>query len=236
MSELQDRFTARARQAIERANEEARRFNHEYIGTEHVLLALTMDEESMAGRVLEKLRSRSRIRLAVERMIRKGPVMVTMGSLPQNFQTKMAIHFAMEEATELNHNYVGTEHILLGLVRESSGAAGCILMIQGLDLDKVRQEVLNSLDAAANVVAIVQLRARAETPDWIQPRLRSKSQAPVAKRGGPRVGKIIPALAWFFLAVGIFGVAVGVSVDSMLTLPGTILVGASIIALALGRR
>ena len=104
MSELQDQFTARARQVMERANEEAQLLSHESIGTEHVLLALARDDESVAGRVLDKLRSRRQICIAVERIIRKGPVMVTVGRLPQTSQTKMAIYFAVEEARELNHN------------------------------------------------------------------------------------------------------------------------------------
>ena len=98
------------------ANQEAQRFNHEYIGTEHILLGLVKEGSGVAANVLQNLDIDLRkIRLEVEKLVQSGPDMVTMGKLPQTPRAKKVIEYSMEEARNLNHNYVGTEHILLGL-------------------------------------------------------------------------------------------------------------------------
>ncbi|MGL6196195.1 MAG: ATP-dependent Clp protease ATP-binding subunit, partial [Thermoguttaceae bacterium] len=128
------------------ANQEAQRFNHEYIGTEHILLGLVKEGSGVAANVLKNLDVDLRkIRLEVEKLVRSGPDLVTMGRLPQTPRAKKVIEFSMEEARNLNHNYVGTEHILLGLLREQEGVAAQVLMNLGLKLEDVRQEVLNLL-------------------------------------------------------------------------------------------
>jgi ATP-dependent Clp protease ATP-binding subunit ClpC len=143
---MYERFTDRARKVMQLANQEAQRFNHEYIGTEHVLLGLIKEGSGVAANVLKNLDVDLRkIRLEVEKLVQSGPDMVTMGKLPQTPRAKKVIEYSMEEARNLNHNYVGTEHILLGLLREQEGVAAQVLMNLGLRLDEVREEVLNLL-------------------------------------------------------------------------------------------
>ncbi len=143
---MYERFTDRARKVMQLANQEAQRFNHEYIGTEHILLGLVKEGSGVAANVLKNLDVDLRkIRLEVEKLVQSGPEMVTMGKLPQTPRAKKVIEYSMEEARNLNHNYVGTEHILLGLLREQEGVAAQVLMNLGLKLDDVREEVLNLL-------------------------------------------------------------------------------------------
>jgi ATP-dependent Clp protease ATP-binding subunit ClpC len=143
---MYERFTDRARKVMQLANQEAQRFNHEYIGTEHVLLGLIKEGSGVAANVLKNLDVDLRkIRLEVEKLVQSGPDMVTMGKLPQTPRAKKVIEYSMEEARNLGHNYVGTEHILLGLLREQEGVAAQVLMNLGLKLEEVREEVLNLL-------------------------------------------------------------------------------------------
>jgi ATP-dependent Clp protease ATP-binding subunit ClpC len=143
---MYERFTDRARKVMQLANQEAQRFNHEYIGTEHILLGLVKEGSGVAANVLKNLDVDLRkIRLEVEKLVQSGPEMVTMGKLPQTPRAKKVIEYSMEEARNLNHNYVGTEHILLGLLREQEGVAAQVLMNLGLKLEDVRDEVLNLL-------------------------------------------------------------------------------------------
>ncbi len=143
---MYERFTDRARKVMQLANQEAQRFNHEYIGTEHILLGLVKEGSGVAANVLKNLDIDLRkIRLEVEKIVQSGPEMVTMGKLPQTPRAKKVIEYAIEEARNLNHNYVGTEHLLLGLLREQEGVAAQVLMNLGLKLEDVREEVLNLL-------------------------------------------------------------------------------------------
>ena len=143
---MYERFTDRARKVMQLANQEAQRFNHEYIGTEHILLGLVKEGSGVAANVLKNLDVDLRkIRIEVEKIVQAGPDMVTMGKLPQTPRAKKVIEYSMEEARNLNHNYVGTEHILLGLLREQEGVAAQVLMNLGLKLEDVREEVLNLL-------------------------------------------------------------------------------------------
>src|SRR5438876_4555701 len=141
-----ERFTDRARKVMALANQEAQRFNHEYIGTEHILLGLVKEGSGVGANVLKNLDVDLRkVRLEVEKLVKSGPDMVTMGKLPQTPRAKKVIEYAIEEARNLNHNYVGTEHLLLGLLREQEGVAAQVLMNLGLRLEEVREEVLNLL-------------------------------------------------------------------------------------------
>jgi ATP-dependent Clp protease ATP-binding subunit ClpC len=143
---MYERFTDRARKVMQLANQEAQRFNHEYIGTEHILLGLVKEGSGVAANVLKNLDvDLRRIRLEVEKLVQSGPEMVTMGKLPQTPRAKKVIEYSMEEARNLNHNYVGTEHILLGLLREQEGVAAQVLINLGMKLEDVREEVLNLL-------------------------------------------------------------------------------------------
>src|SRR6187200_1643531 len=143
-----ERFTDRARKVMALANQEAQRFNHEYIGTEHILLGLVKEGSGVGANVLKNLDVDLRkVRLEVEKLAKSGPDMVTMGKLPQTPRAKKVIEYAIEEARNLNHNYVGTEHLLLGLLREHDGVAAQVLMNLNLKLEEVREEVLNLLGA-----------------------------------------------------------------------------------------
>ncbi|HRY85924.1 MAG TPA: ATP-dependent Clp protease ATP-binding subunit, partial [Candidatus Omnitrophota bacterium] len=141
-----DRFTERARKVIILAKEEAKRFNHDYIGTEHILLGLIKEGESVAAAVLQNLGlSLDTIRLEVEKLVQFGPSTVVSGDIPFTPKAKKVIELAMDEARRLGHNYIGTEHLLLGLIKEGEGVASHVLMNVGLDLNKVRAEVIKLL-------------------------------------------------------------------------------------------
>jgi len=147
-----ERFTDRARKVMALANQEAQRFNHEYIGTEHILLGLVKEGSGVGANVLKNLEVDLRkVRLEVEKLVKSGPDMVTMGKLPQTPRAKKVIEYSIEEARALNHNYVGTEHLLLGILRENEGVAAQVLMSLGLKMEEVREEVLNLLGAGMDV-------------------------------------------------------------------------------------
>ena len=142
------RFTDRARKVIALANQEAQRFNHEWVGTEHVLLGLVKEGTGVGANVLKNLDvDLHKVRMEVERIVKSGPEMAPMGRLPQTPRAKKVLEYAIEEAKALNHNYVGTEHLLLGLLREREGMAAQVLTNMGLKLEKVREEVLSLLGA-----------------------------------------------------------------------------------------
>jgi ATP-dependent Clp protease ATP-binding subunit ClpC len=143
-----DRFTDRARKVMGLARQEAQRFNHEYIGTEHILLGLIQEGSGVAANVLRNLDvDLEKIRREIEKIVHSGPPMVTMGQLPFTPRAKKVLELSVEEATNLGHNYIGTEHLLLGLIRENEGVAAQVLMNLGLKLEEVREEVLELLGA-----------------------------------------------------------------------------------------
>ena len=140
-----DKFTDRARKVLTLAQDEAQRFNHNYIGTEHLLLGLVREGEGVAARVLENMNVElAKVRTAVEFIIGRGdrPVVGEVGLTPR---AKRVIELAIDEARRLGHNYIGTEHLLLGLVREGEGIAAGVLESLGVNLDKVRHEVIRVL-------------------------------------------------------------------------------------------
>jgi len=144
-----EKFTDRARKAMQFANQEAQRFNHEQVGTEHILLGLIRIGDGVADRTLISMGIDPRkVRLEVERLIQREPDIVSMGTLPKTPRAKKVLEYAMEESMNLNHGYVGTEHLLLGLFREVEGVAGCVLTNLGLNIDAVRVEVLKILGSA----------------------------------------------------------------------------------------
>jgi ATP-dependent Clp protease ATP-binding subunit ClpC len=137
------RFTDRARKVMALANQEAERFNHEYVGTEHMLLGLIKEGSGVGANALKTLDVDLRkARLEVEKLIKVGPDRVATGKLPQTPRSKRVIEHAIEESQMLGHNYVGTEHLLLGLIRERDGVAARVLMNMGLTLEHVRNTVL----------------------------------------------------------------------------------------------
>lgn len=141
-----NRFTERARKVIVYAKEEARRFNHDYIGTEHLLLGLIREGEGVAAAVLQKLGlDLETIRIEVEKLVQPGPQTQVLGDIPFTPRSKKALELSAEEARALGHNYIGTEHLLLGLVKEGEGMAYRVLLNLGLDLSKLRNEVMELL-------------------------------------------------------------------------------------------
>jgi hypothetical protein len=137
-----ERFSDRARNVMALANQEAQRFQHEYIGTEHLLLGLVKEGRGVGASVLKQLDvDLRRIRLEVEKLIRSGPEEGATAKLPQTPRVKKVIEYAIEEARMLGHSYVGTEHLLLGLLREQDGVAGQVLKNLGLKLESVRNEI-----------------------------------------------------------------------------------------------
>ncbi len=145
MSDLYSKFTKRAKQVLQLAAEEARAFNHPYIGTEHILLGLIRESEGIAARVLDELGVKlPQARSAVEFIVGSGEsTMVTDQELTARAQK--VIKYAIEEANRLNHHYIGTEHLLLGLVRNGEGVATGVLDILGVSLEQVRNQVMRVL-------------------------------------------------------------------------------------------
>src|SRR5688572_12468063 len=141
---MYERFTDRARKVMQLANQEAQRFNHEYIGTEHILLGLVKEGSGVAANVLKNLDiDLRRIRLEVERIVQHGPGggQVVTGRLPHTPRAQKVIEYSIEEARDLGQEAIGPEHLLLGLVREEEGVAAQVLMFLGIELERVRAEV-----------------------------------------------------------------------------------------------
>ena len=140
-----ERFTERARQVVVLAQDEARALKHNYIGTEHILLGLLREEEGLAARVLEQLDiTVEEVRAQVARIVGQGDE-VTTGQIPFTPRAKKVLELALREALSLGHNYIGTEHILLGLVRENEGVAARILLDFDADAEKIRNEIIRML-------------------------------------------------------------------------------------------
>jgi ATP-dependent Clp protease ATP-binding subunit ClpC len=160
-----DKFTDRARKVLTLAQDEAQRFNHNYIGTEHLLLGLVREGEGVAARVLENMNVElPKVRTAVEFIIGRGdrPVVGEVGLTPR---AKRVIELAIDEARRLGHNYIGTEHLLLGLVREGEGIAAGVLESLGVNLDKVRHEVIRVLSqSSATGPSAQEVKRASKTP------------------------------------------------------------------------
>ncbi|WP_290706853.1 Clp protease N-terminal domain-containing protein, partial [Gordonia sp. UBA5067] len=140
-----ERFTDRARRVVVLAQEEARMLNHNYIGTEHILLGLIHEGEGVAAKALESLGiSLEAVRTQVEEIIGQGQ-QAPAGHIPFTPRAKKVLELSLREALQLGHNYIGTEHILLGLIREGEGVAAQVLVKLGADLNKVRQQVIQLL-------------------------------------------------------------------------------------------
>jgi ClpA/ClpB-like protein len=140
-----ERFTERARRVVVLAQEEARMLNHSYIGTEHILLGLIREDQGVAGRALESLGiSLDAVRQQVEQIIGRGQ-QAPPGHIPFTPRAKKVLELALREAQQLGHSYIGTEHILLGLIREGDGVAAQVLVELGAELNRVRQQVVRLL-------------------------------------------------------------------------------------------
>jgi uncharacterized damage-inducible protein DinB len=145
MSQRFDRFTERAYKVLQLAQEEAQRFNHSYIGTEHILLGLVREGDGVAASVLKNMGIKLlKVRSAVESIIERGDRRVT-GEIGLTPRAKRVIELAVDEARRLNHHYIGTEHLLLGLVREGEGIAAGVLESLGISLERTREQVIDIL-------------------------------------------------------------------------------------------
>src|SRR4030088_1367248 len=143
--EMFERFTDRARRVVVLAQEEARMLNHNYIGTEHILLGLIHEGEGVAAKALESLGiALEGVRQQVEEIIGQGQ-QAPSGHIPFTPRAKKVLELSLREALQLGHNYIGTEHILLGLIREGEGVAAQVLVKLGADLNRVRQQVIQLL-------------------------------------------------------------------------------------------
>jgi len=171
-----DRFTQRARKVLSLAQEEAQRFNHNYIGTEHLLLGLVREGHGVAAKVLSSFGVElNTLRSAVELLVGRGDQIV-LGEPGLTPDARKVIELAVDEAQRLNHPYTGTEHVLLGLVRESEGIAVKIVMSLGVDLEKVRTQTVQVLSYAQ--------RLRATLPAASEDASRSTAEAAFAARFG----------------------------------------------------
>ncbi len=147
-----ERFTARARRAVVNAQQEARELNHNYIGTEHLLLGLMREPESVAARALQELKiAQDTVREQVIQIVGRGQ-QPPSGHVPFTPRAKKVLELSLREALQLSHNYIGTEHILLGLIREGEGVAAQVLVKLGGNLGVVREKVIEVIPAAAENV------------------------------------------------------------------------------------
>ncbi len=181
-----DKFTDRARKVLTLAQDEAQRFNHNYIGTEHLLLGLVREGEGVAARVLENMNVElAKVRTAVEFIIGRGdrPVVGEVGLTPR---AKRVIELAIDEARRLGHNYIGTEHLLLGLVREGEGIAAGVLESLGVNLDKVRHEVIRVLSQSSSAGPTPETKRTSKTP--------TVDQLGIDLTDAARAGKLDPVI------------------------------------------
>jgi ATP-dependent Clp protease ATP-binding subunit ClpC len=143
-----ERFTDRARRVVVLAQEEARMLDHDYIGTEHILLGLIHEGEGVAAKALEALDiNLGAVRQQVEEIIGRGEA-APSGHIPFTPRAKKVLELSLRESMQLGHNYIGTEHILLGLIREGEGVAAQVLVRLGADLNRVREQVIELLHGA----------------------------------------------------------------------------------------
>jgi ATP-dependent Clp protease ATP-binding subunit ClpC len=166
---MQDRFTDRVRKVIYYARDEAARLQHDYIGTEHLLLGIVREGEGIAAKVLAKLElDFEQIQQAVENMVKSSGGTLTIGEIPFTPRAKRVLELAIEEARLLGHNYVGTEHLLLGLIREGEGVAAQVLAELGVDRKRVREEVLKLLGPSSTVKTRKTKKEKSDTPNLDQ--------------------------------------------------------------------
>jgi ATP-dependent Clp protease ATP-binding subunit ClpC len=149
------RFGERARQVVVLAQDEARALKHNYIGTEHILLGLLREEEGVAARVLESLGVRvQEVRAQIARIVGEGDE-VTSGQIPFTPRAKRVFELSLREARSLGHDYIGTEHLLLGLARENEGVATRLLLDFGIDAERLRNEVIELLSGPTAVPSLL---------------------------------------------------------------------------------
>jgi ATP-dependent Clp protease ATP-binding subunit ClpC len=156
-----ERFTERARQVVVLAQDEARALRHNYIGTEHLLLGLLREEEGLAARVLGSLDvTLDEVRMQVVRVVGEGEEPFMSGQIPFTPRAKKVLELSLREAMALGHNYIGTEHILLGIVRENEGVAARILLDFDADAQTIRKQIIGML-GGSELERVIALKDRA---------------------------------------------------------------------------
>jgi ATP-dependent Clp protease ATP-binding subunit ClpC len=194
-----ERFTERARQVVVLAQDEARALRHNYIGTEHLLLGLLREEEGIAARVLGELGvTVDEVRAQVGRIVGQGDEEVDTGQIPFTPRAKKVLELALREAQALGHQYIGTEHVLLGLVRENSGVAARILLDFGADAERIRNEIIGLLSGGRTG----RVQGLVSTP------FTTTTYAPARGRRLPPVALLVTGWLLFALALGA-GVLIG---------------------------
>ena len=169
-----DKFTERARKVLRLAQEEAQRFNHNYIGTEHLLLGLVREGEGVAARVLNNFGvDLNNVRSSVESIIGRGDRIV-LGEIGLTPRAKKVIELSVDEARRLNHHYIGTEHLLLGLIREGEGIAAGVLQSLGLSLEKVRTQTIQVLSQSSGP----HFSSTPPAPAWAQANMSARETYP----------------------------------------------------------
>ena len=192
-----ERFTERAKQVVVLAQDEARALRHNYIGTEHILLGLLREEEGLAARVLESLDiTVEEVRAQVARIIGPGDEPIISGQIPFTPRAKKVLELSLREALSLKHNNIGTEHILLGLVRENEGVAARILLDFDADAEKIRNEIMRVLSGPGEPGLM-----HTETVQHRAGRIGWTSYGPLAQRAPSLL------LGW---ALGAFSLGVGI--------------------------
>jgi len=180
------------------ASHEARRLNADFVGTEHVLLGLIREGTGAAANVLKELNVHpGAIRSEIEKVVQEGPVMVTIGDLPLTRLATRVVEYAVKEARNLNRNYVGTEHLLLGLLREQEGLAALVLMNLHMELEKVREVVLHLPDQQSDAA---RERERATQATYPRPPVL-KTTVPKKEEKKWRAEQICTAAMWTLLAI-----------------------------------
>ena len=175
-------FTPRAQQVLALARKEADRFNHNFVGTEHLLLGLIKLGQGVAVNVLQKMGlDLETVRMEVEKQVGTGPDQKMIGNIPYTPRVKKVLALASKEAKNLNHTYVGTEHILLGLLREGDGVAARVLKNLDVDIEQTRQEILKELDPNFNAQ---EEGAVPEQPEKPQPEKKGEVKTPALKAFG----------------------------------------------------
>src|SRR5213595_3883853 len=181
--EAMNNFTPRAQQVLALARKEADRFNHNFVGTEHLLLGLIKLGQGVAVNVLQKMGlDLETVRMEVEKQVGTGPDQKVIGNIPYTPRVKKVLALASKEAKALNHTYVGTEHILLGLLREGDGVAARVLKNLDVDIEQTRQEILKELDP--NFAAQEESGGPGESAEKPAPEKKGEIKTPALKAFG----------------------------------------------------
>jgi ATP-dependent Clp protease ATP-binding subunit ClpC len=164
---MQDRFTNRLKKVINIARQEAIRMRHDYIGSEHLLLGIVKEGEGVAALVLSNLGiEKDELISAIENAVSYGSTPIVLGEIPLNQEARRILNYAMEEARRMNHSYIGTEHLLLGILKEEQSIAAQVLFSLGIDIDIVRSEIMKILEGESLGQTIPKSKSKTPALDY----------------------------------------------------------------------